>query len=62
MDVTDFRHYLLDEWRIMISGGLQELRNKIFRLGHIGKAASTEYSEDLVQATEAYLQLKGLGS
>jgi alanine-glyoxylate transaminase/serine-glyoxylate transaminase/serine-pyruvate transaminase len=59
MDIADFRRYLREERGIMISGGLDELRGKIFRIGHIGKAASAEYSELLLDGVEAYLRLKG---
>lgn len=60
MDIADYRRYLVDEWQIMISGGLDELQGKIFRVGHIGKAASEAYSEAFLSGTEAYLRLKGL--
>ena len=60
MDIADFRRYLVDEWQIMISGGLDELEGKIFRVGHIGKAASDEYGEQFLEGVEAYLRLKGL--
>ncbi len=59
MDVEDFRRYLLEEWQIMIGGGLQGLQGKIFRVGHIGKAASTEYRELFLDGVEAYLKLRG---
>ena len=59
MDVDDLQRYLIDEWQILVAGGLEELSGKIFRVGHIGKAASTEYSEALLAGIEAYLRLKG---
>ncbi|MGD2207308.1 MAG: alanine--glyoxylate aminotransferase family protein [Anaerolineae bacterium] len=59
MDIADFRRYLVQEWQIMISGGLEELGGKIFRVGHIGKAASIEYTERFLDGTEAYLHLQG---
>jgi alanine-glyoxylate transaminase/serine-glyoxylate transaminase/serine-pyruvate transaminase len=59
MDVEDYRRYLLEEQGIMISGGLDDLRGKIFRVGHIGKAASAEYVEAFLAGTEAYLRLQG---
>jgi alanine-glyoxylate transaminase/serine-glyoxylate transaminase/serine-pyruvate transaminase len=58
MDLNDFRCYLLDEWQVMISGGLEELKDKIFRVGHIGKAASAEYCEQFLSGVEAYLALR----
>jgi alanine-glyoxylate transaminase/serine-glyoxylate transaminase/serine-pyruvate transaminase len=59
MDIDDFRRYLMQERRIMISGGLEELSGKIFRVGHMGKAASRDYVERFLDAVEAYLQLQG---
>jgi alanine-glyoxylate transaminase/serine-glyoxylate transaminase/serine-pyruvate transaminase len=59
MDIDDFRRYLVQEWQIMISGGLDDLAGKIFRVGHIGKAASVEYSECFLEGVEAYLRLNG---
>jgi alanine-glyoxylate transaminase/serine-glyoxylate transaminase/serine-pyruvate transaminase len=60
MDVEDLRRYLLEEWQIMIGGGIEgRLRGKIFRVGHTGKAASIEYRELFIEAVEAYLKLKG---
>jgi alanine-glyoxylate transaminase/serine-glyoxylate transaminase/serine-pyruvate transaminase len=59
MDIADFRRYLLEEWQVMISGGLDELRGQIFRVGHMGKASSTECSKRFLEGVEAYLGLKG---
>jgi alanine-glyoxylate transaminase/serine-glyoxylate transaminase/serine-pyruvate transaminase len=59
MDIADFRRYLMEERGIMISGGLDELRGKILRIGHMGKAASAEYTDLLLEGVEAYLRLKG---
>lgn len=59
MDISDLLRYLLEEWQIMVSGGLEELSGKIFRIGHIGKAASAEYSAQLLQGIDAYLQIRG---
>jgi alanine-glyoxylate transaminase/serine-glyoxylate transaminase/serine-pyruvate transaminase len=62
MDVEDLRRYLVDEWQIMVSGGLGELRGKLFRVGHVGKASSPEYVNRFLEGTEAYLRLQGLNS
>jgi len=59
MDIADFCRYLVDEWQIMISGGLDELRGQIFRVGHIGKAASADYTNRFLAGVEAYLRLRG---
>jgi len=55
VDLEDLRRYLLAEWQVMISGGLEELHGKILRVGHIGKAASDEYVQRLLDGIEAYL-------
>jgi alanine-glyoxylate transaminase/serine-glyoxylate transaminase/serine-pyruvate transaminase len=60
MNLGDFQQYLAIESRIMISGGLDDLAGKIFRVGHIGKAASPEYCEAFLAGVEAYLQLEGV--
>lgn len=57
IDVEDLRRYLLDEWQVMISGGLEELHGKILRIGHIGRAASDPYVQRLLDGVEAYLRL-----
>lgn len=59
MDVEDLRRYLLEERQIMISGGLEEQRGKIFRVGHIGKASSAGYVKELLDGVDAYLRLRG---
>ena len=59
MDVEDLRRYLVEEWQIMVSGGLSELRGKLFRVGHIGRAASREYVDRFLAGVHAYLQLQG---
>lgn len=58
MDVEDLRRYLLHEWQIMVSGGLDDLHGQIIRVGHIGKAASAEYTEQLLKGVEAYIRLR----
>jgi aspartate aminotransferase-like enzyme len=59
MDVDDLLRYLLEEWQIMVGGGLEGLRGEIFRVGHIGNAASLEYRELFLEGVEAYLELQG---
>lgn len=56
--VDDYIRWLAEEHRIAISGGLADLAGKIFRVGHLGKAASAEYVADYLAATEAFLRLK----
>ena len=59
MDIADFRRSLTDEWQVMISGGLEELRGQIFRVGHIGMAVSEESCARFLNGVEAYLHLRG---
>jgi alanine-glyoxylate transaminase/serine-glyoxylate transaminase/serine-pyruvate transaminase len=59
MDIDDLRRYLLEEWQIMISGGLDDLAGKIIRVGHIGRAASVEYTNQFLDGVDAYLRLRG---
>ena len=59
MDIADYRRFLLEQKGIMIAGGLGALSDEIFRLGHIGRAASQEYSQSFLSGTEEYLRLKG---
>ena len=59
MDVEDLRRYLIEEWQIMVSGGLSEMRGQVFRIGHIGKATSQEYVDQFLAGVEAYLRLRG---
>jgi alanine-glyoxylate transaminase/serine-glyoxylate transaminase/serine-pyruvate transaminase len=59
MDVEEMRRYLVEEWQVMVSGGLDELRGKIFRVAHIGRAVSEEYVDHFLAGVEAYLRLRG---
>ncbi|MBN1659726.1 MAG: alanine--glyoxylate aminotransferase family protein [Anaerolineae bacterium] len=60
LDLEAYRHYLLEERQIMISGGLDDLHGKIVRVGHIGRAANADYIDAFLQATADYLSLQGL--
>ncbi|HNS51346.1 MAG TPA: alanine--glyoxylate aminotransferase family protein [Anaerolineae bacterium] len=60
LDIEKMRQYLLEEWGIMVSGGLDDLHGRIFRIGHIGRACSPEYVRLLLGGIEAYLRLAGL--
>jgi alanine-glyoxylate transaminase/serine-glyoxylate transaminase/serine-pyruvate transaminase len=59
MDVDDFRRYLVQEWQVMIAGGLDDLAGKIFRIGHMGLAATAEYLGRFLDGVDAYLRLRG---
>lgn len=60
LDTEKMRQYLLDEWGVMVSGGLDDLHGRIFRIGHIGRACSPDYCRLLLDGLEAYLRLAGL--
>jgi len=60
VDPSDLAHTLLNENGIVISGGLDELAGKIFRVGHMGKARSDEYIEAFLSAVDVYLETAGL--
>jgi alanine-glyoxylate transaminase/serine-glyoxylate transaminase/serine-pyruvate transaminase len=59
IDVDDLRRYLVQECQVMISGGLDALAGKILRVGHIGRAASSEYVEHFLAGVESYVRLQG---
>ena len=59
LDLEAYRRYLHQERKIMISGGLDDLRGKIVRVGHLGRAATDEYTDAFLQATADYLRQQG---
>ena len=54
--VDDLAQYLRDECGILIAGGIGDLRGKMLRIGHMGKAVSETYSRDLLAGVEAFLR------
>ena len=61
MDVHDYMSWLLGEHHIRIGGGLGPLAGKIFRVGHMGRAAEPEAIDRYLELTAAYVEEKGLG-
>jgi aspartate aminotransferase-like enzyme len=57
--VSEFSQWLVDQRGVAIGGGLGELAGKIFRVGHLGKAAEREYLVDFLFAVEEFLRYKG---
>jgi len=51
--------YLAQAPSIYISGGIGPLRGKIFRVGHMGKAATPPYLMEFLFAVETFLRKKG---
>jgi alanine-glyoxylate transaminase/serine-glyoxylate transaminase/serine-pyruvate transaminase len=60
MDVSDYIEWLLRNHRIRIGGGLGELRGRIFRIGHMGRAAEPEAIDRFLRATAAYVEKQPL--
>jgi len=60
MDIADYMRWLLREHRIRIGGGLGQLSGKIFRVGHMGRAAEPEAIDRYLRATSEYIEGKGL--
>jgi alanine-glyoxylate transaminase/serine-glyoxylate transaminase/serine-pyruvate transaminase len=58
--VSEMMRWLVDEREIAVGGGLGPLAGKIFRVGHLGKAAEQDYLDDFLSAVEAFLQTKKL--
>ncbi|MGQ9626117.1 MAG: pyridoxal-phosphate-dependent aminotransferase family protein [Anaerolineae bacterium] len=56
---SELAGYLRSEHGIMISGGLEELAGKIFRVGHMGKAANRDYVLSFLFGVEDFLRYKG---
>ena len=59
-EVAEFSKWLVDQRGIAIGGGLGILAGKIFRVGHLGKAAEREYLVDFLFAVEEFLRYKGI--
>ncbi|MFQ6099641.1 MAG: pyridoxal-phosphate-dependent aminotransferase family protein [Anaerolineae bacterium] len=59
-EVHELIEYLAQTHGILISGGIGSLRRKIFRVGHMGKAATPPYLMEFLFAVETFLRKKGL--
>src|SRR4029077_21015083 len=62
MDVPDYMGWLLRNHRIRIGGGLGQLSGRIFRIGHMGRAAEPEAIDRYLRATADYVDQHRLGS
>lgn len=60
VDIGEMLAYLLNEHNLMLSGGLGDLKGKIFRVGHMGEARKPEVIDALLGAVRGYLTKKGL--
>jgi alanine-glyoxylate transaminase/serine-glyoxylate transaminase/serine-pyruvate transaminase len=59
-EVAELSNWLCAERNIVIGGGLGEFSGKMFRIGHLGKAAEREYLLDFLFAMEEFLRAKGI--
>jgi alanine-glyoxylate transaminase / serine-glyoxylate transaminase / serine-pyruvate transaminase len=57
-EIGEMTRWLMDERQMAIGGGLGELTGKIFRVGHLGKAAEREYMLEFLFAMEEFLRSK----
>jgi len=55
----EIRNFLKNEYDLLIAGGIGSLKDKIFRIGHIGKSASPEYIDYLLSALKDFRQRRG---
>src|SRR5437660_12185856 len=60
INVPYYLSWLLRGHRIRIGGGLGELSGKIFRVGHMGRAAEPEAIDRYLRLTSEYIEEKGL--
>lgn len=58
--VRELTEALAQRHAILVSGGLGPLAGKIFRVGHMGKAATRPYLIEFLLAVEEFLREKGL--
>lgn len=54
VDSAEIVHFLLDEYGIQISGGLGELKSKIFRIGHMSPVLRAEDIQTVIEALKAF--------
>jgi alanine-glyoxylate transaminase/serine-glyoxylate transaminase/serine-pyruvate transaminase len=59
-EVAEMIQWLAAERGLAIGGGIGELSGKIFRVGHLGLAATREYLTELLTGVEEFLRQKGL--
>lgn len=60
MDVDDYQAWLASEHGMRIGGGLGELEGRIFRVGHMGRAADPEVVDRYLRATGEYVERTGV--
>lgn len=60
MDVDDYQAWLASEHGMRIGGGLGDLEGRIFRVGHMGRAADPDVVDRYLRATGEYVERTGL--
>jgi aspartate aminotransferase-like enzyme len=61
-EVAELSQWLDQERQIAIGGAFGPLAGKIFRVGHLGKAAGQDYLEDFLSSMEEFLRMKDVPS
>jgi len=58
--LSDLIDYLAHEHRVILAGGIGSLRGKMLRIGHMGEATTTEYTDALLDGVEQFLSQRAL--
>ncbi len=61
-ELAEMSKWLVDQRDIAIGAGLGDLSGQMFRVGHLGKAATREYLVDFLFAMEEFLRYKGVAT
>jgi aspartate aminotransferase-like enzyme len=59
-EADDLARFLRHEHGFVIGGGIADLHGQIFRVGHMGRAASDDYVEAFLLAVKDFLSRAGL--
>ena len=59
-ELDEMSRWLVAQRDIAVGGGLGELAGQMFRVGHLGKAATREYLLDFLFAMEEFLRSTGI--
>lgn len=59
-EISEMSNWLAEQRCIAIGGAFGALSGKVFRIGHLGKAAEREYLIDLLFSVEEFLRYKGI--
>lgn len=59
-ELADLVNYLESEHDLLVAGGVGPLRGQMIRIGHMGMATTSEYTEALLSAVAQFLEGRGL--